>query len=462
MGPDPNSSVRNHLYRKTIQKLKDLRFQINLYLIIPLIFAGFSTLSLLVAYRLTRFYLDRNMAPEWPVAFWGIVLVVFTFACGFFTVKFLIDPVNKFVVKTQTMGVLRDIGAETSPPQVSVELNKFSRVFDQVSEILGKVEARELFPNIIGQSEAMRGVFNQIMRVAPTDSTVLVIGETGTGKELVADSTHKQSLRQGKPFVAINCAAIPEGLLESELFGHEKGAFTGANTRKPGKFEMAHEGTLFLDEIGDMPLETQAKVLRALEERQIQRVGGVNAMKVDVRFIAATNKELPELVEKGQFRQDLFYRLNVFAIYLPPLRERREDIPLIAEHFLQAAAPAKRLSSAAIQILMAYDWPGNVRELHNAIKSSVLMAGDEIEPVHLPGFISRNWQQIPPEPPSSTTPSRNLDHSLQEMEKKLIFQALTQSRGVQKKAAELLGIKERSLWHRLKKYDIDATSFKIR
>ncbi len=441
--------------------MKDIRFQINLYIIIPLIFAGFSTLSLLVAYRLTRFYLDRDMHPEWPIAFWGTLLVMFTFICGLITVKFLIDPVKRFVNKTQTMGVLRDIGAETDPPKNTAELHQFSRVFDQVSEILSKVEARELFPDIVGQSESMRSVFNQIMKVAPSDSTVLIIGETGTGKELVANSIHTHSRRQGKPFVAINCAAIPEGLLESELFGHEKGAFTGANSKKPGKFELAHEGTLFLDEIGDMPLETQAKVLRTLEERKIVRVGGVDAMKVDVRFIAATNKELPDLVKTNKFRQDLFYRLNVFAIYLPPLRERREDIALLAEHFLQASENPKKISSAAIQILMAYDWPGNVRELQNSIKSSCLMAPDMIGPFHLPSSITQSWHSMPADASLNSTGSQDLDRSLEEMEKRMIVQALNKSRGVQKQAAALLGIKERSLWHRLKKYNIDAASFKI-
>ncbi len=444
--------------------LKDLRFHINLYIIIPLIFAGCSTLSILVAYRLTRYYLDRNLPPEWPVAFWGIMIAIFTFGCGLFMVKFLIDPVRKFIDKTQTMGVLRDIDPPPPPP-VKGEMQKYSRVFEQVSQILSKVEARELFPEIVGQSEAMRGIFNQIMKVAPTNSTVLIVGETGTGKELVANSIHKHSLRQGAPFVAINCAAIPEGLLESELFGHEKGAFTGADRRKPGKFELAHKGTLFLDEIGEMPLETQAKVLRALEERKIERVGGIDPVDIDVRFIAATNKELPDLVGSGRFRQDLFYRLHVFAITLPPLRHRREDIPLLAEHFLQGADEPCRLSSAAIQALMAYDWPGNVRELKNAVKSSSLMAGDIIKPVHLPAFLSRNPQEHPAGmeiTPNARLPENSLDQQLRDLERRMIIQALTQTSGIQNQAAGLLGIKERSLWHRLKKYEIDASAFKIK
>jgi transcriptional regulator with GAF, ATPase, and Fis domain len=301
------------------------------------------------------------------------------------------------------------------------------------------------------------------MKVSPTSSTVLIIGETGTGKELVAKSIHKHSPRQGKPFIAINCAAIPEGLLENELFGHEKGAFTGADHKKMGKFEIAHEGTLFLDEIGDMPMETQAKVLRALEEKKIERVGSLTSRTVDVRFIAATNKELPAAVEQGEFRQDLYFRLNVFAVYLPPLKERREDIPLLAEHFLQDTDQDKRISSATIQTLMSYDWPGNVRELKNTIHSAALMAGPIIEPVHMPSYITQSWRQSPTPVSQQIHPhSQSLDQHLQEIEKRMIIQALTQSRGVQKQAATLLGIKERSLWHRLKKHEIDASSFKIR
>ena len=442
--------------------MKNIRLQFNLYIIIPVIFAGLSTLSILVAYRLTRFYLDRDLHPEWPVAFWGIMLVIFTFVCGLITVKFLIAPVQRFVNKTQTMGMLRDIDDDSGPAAKKAELHQFARVFDQVSEILSKVEARELFPDIVGQSATMRAVFNQIMKVAPSDSTVLIVGETGTGKELVANSIHRHSRRQGRPFVALNCAAIPEGLLENELFGHEKGAFTGAHSRKPGKFEAAHQGTLFLDEIGDMPLNIQAKVLRALEERKIERLGGVEPVGVDVRFIAATNKDLPALVEKEEFRQDLFYRLNVVVIYLPPLRKRREDIPIIAEHLLSTADGTKRFSSAAIHCLIAYDWPGNVRELQNAVRSSALMADETIEPVHLPAAVTMGYQQVPA-PNCGTAIDdaiQSMDQHLQEMEKRMIIQALNRSQGVQKKAALLLGIKERSLWHRLKKYDIDAALYK--
>jgi transcriptional regulator with GAF, ATPase, and Fis domain len=443
--------------------VKDIRININLYIIIPLIFAGLTVLSLLVSYQLTRHYVNQNLPPAWPVAFWGLLLVLFTFGCGLLVVRFLIEPVRRFVDKTETMGVLGDIdhGAAPTPQLAEAELNRFNRVFNQVTEILSKVEARELFPDIIGQSRAMRGVLNQILKVAPTDSVVLITGETGTGKELVANSIHRHSKRQGKPLLAMNCAAIPEGLLESELFGHEKGAFTGATGRRIGKLELAHEGTLFLDEIGDMPLETQAKVLRALEEKCIVRVGGANAIKVDVRFIAATNKDLADLVKKQIFRQDLYYRLNVFAIHLPPLKHRREDIPLLCEHFLHHLAPDKKLTSETIQLLMAYDWPGNVRELQNAMQSATVMAGPVIQPSHLPNIVGQCAPQaFATDPPVELSEPTDLGQRLYHFEKNMLIQALTQSRGVQKQAAQMLGIKERSLWHRLKKFDIDAGAFK--
>ncbi len=341
-------------------------------------------------------------------------------------------------------------------------------VFDQVTELLSKVEARQLFPDIIGQSKVMRGVLNQIVKVAPKDSTVLITGETGTGKELIARSIHQHSKRQDYPFVAINCAAIPEGLLESELFGHEKGAFTGANTKKPGKFELADRGTLFLDEIGDMPLETQAKVLRAIEENTIERVGAIKPIKVNVRFIAATNRNLEKMVESSLFRQDLYYRLNVFSILLPPLRQRREDIPLFAEKFLNEMGKDLHISSEALQLLMANDWPGNVRELRNALESAAVLAENRILPANLPVSIDRGRRISGSAMHSKKSPSEthgsgndsNLDMRIKNFERSSIVDALRQSGGVQIKAAMILGIKERSLWHRIKKYQINIADFK--
>jgi DNA-binding NtrC family response regulator len=440
--------------------MRDTRYHISLYITVPIIFSGFSALCILAAYRLTRFYLDNDLSPEWPLAFWGMVLVAISFFCGLVVVKVLIDPVRKFVGKTRNLGLVRNVTPSQEVPDTGSDMRHYAQIFDQVSDLLSKVEARELFPDIIGQSTAIRAVFNQIVKVAVTDTTVLLLGETGTGKELIANSIHDHSQRQGKPFMAINCAAIPAGLIESELFGHEKGAFTGADAKKPGKFELADSGTLFLDEIGDMPFETQIKLLRALENNRVERLGGVKPLKIDVRFITATHQNLPQLVQDGRFRQDLYYRLNVFVIKLPSLRERREDIPLLSEYFLRRCSNGeKQLSSPAMQILMTYDWPGNVRELKNAVESAALMAGHTIEPLHLPAGITH-----------SSTPSTDLgvwrsdssglDGRLREFERMIIIDALGQSKGIQAQAARLLGIKERSLWHRLKKHNIDASRFK--
>ena len=318
----------------------------------------------------------------------------------------------------------------------------------------------------MARAKSCAGVFNQIVKVAPRESTVLLTGETGTGKELIARSIHQHSRRQDKPFIAINCAAIPEGLLESELFGHEKGAFTGANSRKPGKLELADGGTLFLDEIGDMPLETQAKVLRSIEENTIERVGAIKPIKVNVRFIAATNRNLEKMVETGLFRQDLFYRLNVFPILLPPLRHRREDIPLLAEKFLNEMEKRPHISSESLQLLMTNDWPGNVRELKNALESAAVLAGNTILPSNLPFSFTRNEDISsapglqPDDHAGKTGGGTGLDQRIKSFERSIIVDALRRSGGVQVKAAAILGIKERSLWHRIKKHQINIAEFK--
>jgi transcriptional regulator with GAF, ATPase, and Fis domain len=302
----------------------------------------------------------------------------------------------------------------------------------------------------------MRNIFTQITKVAPTDSTVLISGESGTGKELIASSIYEHSLREGRPFVKINCVAIPEGLLESELFGHEKGSFTGAISQKKGKFEIADGGTIFLDEIGDMPLTTQAKLLRVLQEKEFERVGGTKPIRVDVRFIAATNKNLPQNIKEGSFRDDLYFRLNVFAIALPPLRERREDILLLANFFLSNFQKKVRLSPTVSQLLIGFSWPGNIRELKNVLEhASVLVEKDIIEPHHLPEIISRqNSMYIT----GNLHDNIALDDRLMIMGKEMILHALKTTGGVQIKAANILGINQRSLWHRIKKHGIDINT----
>jgi transcriptional regulator with PAS, ATPase and Fis domain len=445
--------------RRILALIQETRFQISPYLLIPAIFAGIALLCILVAYHVTRYYCSEGMAAEWPLAFWSTLLILFAFLCGFFIVKFLIDPVRRFVAKTQSLGIVKGDLEVPKPASRADGVDGFSYVFDQVSEILSKVESRELFPEIIGHSQPMRRVFNQILKVAPTDATVLIMGETGSGKELVARSIQQHSRRAKKPFIAINCAAIPQGLLESELFGHEKGAFTGAESRKLGKFEAADGGTIFMDEIGDMPLDTQAKLLRTLQESQIERIGSVTPIRVDVRIIAATNKDLAQMVKDGNFRQDLFFRLNVVTIGLPPLRLRREDIPLLADYFIRHQHKSIDLSPDSVQLLTAYHWPGNVRELKNAIESAAVMAADQIQPIHLPSPINQR-RRMDSEALNHRPLGDTLDERLREMEKTMIIDALSRSQGIQVKAAALLGIKERSLWHRIKKFGIETSEFK--
>ena len=319
-----------------------------------------------------------------------------------------------------------------------------------------ELEGRYSFANLIGSSPAFREVIGAIGEVCESKATVLITGESGTGKEMVARAIHFNSARKSAPFVAINCAAIPEGLLESELFGHVKGAFTGAVGNRIGRFLQAHGGTLFLDEVGDMPVTTQAKILRVLQERAFEPVGSTQTREVDVRLIAATNKDLQEAVRDRSFREDLFYRLNVFPIALPPLRDRVEDLPALVEHFIDqiGANIGKRISGfspPAIKAMGEYDWPGNIRELQNCIERSIIVAKTPVVDVaDLPSYLFRQREE---RVEAARIPS-SLDDELERIERRFILMALQKTQGVQVKAAELLGITERSLWHRVKKLGI--------
>ena len=322
-----------------------------------------------------------------------------------------------------------------------------------------KLQEEFSFHNIIGNSHEMRDVFEQVAQVARTDTTVLLRGESGTGKELIAEAIHYNSNRSEKPFIRVNCAAIPENLIESEFFGYEKGAFTGAVSRKKGRFEIADGGTIFLDEVGDLSPMTQVKLLRVLQEHTFERVGGTETLKVDVRIIAATNTDLEVLIEQNKFREDLYYRLNVFLIFLPPLRERRTDILLLADHFMlkygrKHGKAIKRISTPAIDMLMSYHWPGNVRELENCVERSVLVCEDQvIHSYHLPPTLQTAE--------SSNTVSRlSLEESVAAYEKELIQDALKTTRGNRAKAARLLESTERIIGYKITKYNIAVSRFK--
>jgi two-component system response regulator HydG len=311
---------------------------------------------------------------------------------------------------------------------------------------------------IIGTSEAMRRVFEAMALVAPTEATVLILGESGTGKELVAQAIHANSPRRAGPLITVNCAALPEALLESELFGHERGAFTGATNRRVGRFELAHGGTIFLDEVGDLTPAAQIRLLRVLQSQEFERVGGTETLKVDVRVIAATNKDLEAAVRAGTFREDLLYRLRVFPLTMPPLRERRDDIPLLTEHFLRRHAERHRrrlrgLTPRALDLLMRYDWPGNVRELEHMIERAVILArGEHITPEELPP----NIQAVSGAVEGSANQERPLPVglTLKEVERELICKTLERTGGNRTKAAEILGISRATLHNKLKEYGL--------
>lgn len=324
---------------------------------------------------------------------------------------------------------------------------------DENKRLRNELENKYRITNIIGNSNKMREVYQMISQVCKSNATVLVRGESGTGKELVANSVHYNSHRAKGPFVKVNCAAIPANLIESELFGHEKGAFTGAIKQKLGKFELAHKGTIFLDEIGSIGLDVQANLLRVLQEKEFERVGGQRTLKVDVRIVAATNKNLENAVEEGTFRGDLYYRLNVFPIYMPPLRERKTDILLLADYFLEKYTKEndkeiKRFSTPAIDMLMAYHWPGNVRELENCIERSVLLCdGGVVHSYHLPPTLQTGTE-------SDTLPELSLEDAVANLEKEMIIDALKNTRGNITSAAQILKTTVRKFAYKAKRFDI--------
>lgn len=332
------------------------------------------------------------------------------------------------------------------------------RLLDENIHLKEELKERYDFSHIIGTSGPMRQVFEQISRVASTNTTVLIRGESGTGKELIAHAIHYSSTRAKKPFIKVSCAALPDSLIESELFGYEKGAFTGAAARKKGRFDLADGGTLFLDEIGDINLSTQVKLLRVIQDREFERLGGTGPVKVNVRLVAATNSELEKAIATGTFREDLHYRLNVFSIFVPPLRERKTDILLLADHFLEKYAiehgkNIKRISTPAIDMLMAYHWPGNVRELQNIIERAVLVCdANVVHGHHLPPTLQTGEA-------SGTVTDTSLAEAVAAYEKDLVQDALKTTRGNRVKAAKLLDSTERIISYKVKKYRIDCRRF---
>ncbi|BDU74296.1 sigma-54-dependent Fis family transcriptional regulator [Mesoterricola silvestris] len=333
------------------------------------------------------------------------------------------------------------------------------RLLEENRTLRNELQERYEIRNLIGNSHVMRQVYEQVAQASPASTTVLIRGESGTGKELVARAIHYASPRSEKPFVKVSCGALPETLIESELFGVEPGAFTDARSRRPGRFELAHGGTLFLDEIGELSPSTQVKLLRVLQEREFERLGGVTAVKVDVRVVAATHRNLEAAIQDGTFREDLYYRLNVFDVFLPPLRDRSTDILLLADHFVEKFSVAqgkdvRRISNSAIDMLMAYHWPGNVRELENCIERAVLVCeGGVIHAHHLPPTLQTAEA-------SGTFLGSSLEEAVGSFERDLIQDALKSARGNRARAARLLQTTERILNYKTRKYGIAPERFK--
>lgn len=404
-------------------------------------------------------FFDFVRARETETNFFGTPVILNKRNIGFFG----IETASSVKVYSEDFTAFLTVIATMISQAVKVQseiAGEKEKLIEETSHLQKELREKYDFGNLIGNSGSMREIYAQIAQVARSNATVLLRGEGGTGKELIANALHYNSLRAKKPFVKVNCAALPDTLIESELFGFEKGAFSGANQRKKGRFESADGGTLFLDEIGDLPAPTQIKLLRVLQEREFERLGGTETIKVNVRLVAATNKNLEKEIAGGRFREDLFYRLNVFTIFLPPLRERKSDILLLAEHFLEKYERVhnkrvRRISTAAIDMLTAYHFPGNVRELENAIERAVLVCDEMVvHGHHLPPTLQTATV-------SDTVTKLTLNSAVAAFERDLIQDALKTTGGNCSQAAMLLDTTERIINYKIAKYEINPKRFRI-
>ena len=369
------------------------------------------------------------------------------------------DPVYPFDDDVRLLSIVGSMIIQyvKTRQEQSEEIARLKRTNEELRHTIGSSFKPR---NLVGNSGVMRDVYNLVDMVSKTSSTVLVRGESGIGKELFADALHYSSLRKDKPFIKVNCSALPDSLIESELFGHERGAFTGADVQRKGRFEMADGGSIFLDEIGDLPASTQVKLLRVIQERQFERLGSSKTISIDVRIIAATNRNLEKLIQEGKFREDLFYRINVFPIFVPPLRQRRNDIPALVDHFIdkfnkENGTKIKRITTSAINMLMVYSWPGNVRELENVIERACILSTDEVlHSYNLPPTLQTADS-------SDTSETGGLTAALDKIECQLIIEALTSTKGNMAQAAKNLDITERMLGIRVKKYKIEVWRYKV-
>ena len=401
---------------------------------------------------------ERPELPQQELSYLCVPIISNRKAVGAIGVDLKFKPDRDFDRYVKFLGVVASMVAQALKVQRLIESERQQLVAENI-HLRQELRERYDFSNIMGTSGPMRQVCEQIAQVARTNTTVLIRGESGTGKELIAHAIHYNSLRANKPFVKVSCAALPESLIESELFGYEKGAFTGAQARRKGRFELAESGTLFLDEIGDVNLGTQVKLLRVLQEREFERLGGTETIKSNVRLIASTHKDMEKMIADGELREDLYYRLNVFTIFVPPLRDRKSDLLLLSDHFLEKFSrehgkSIKRISTPAIDMLTSYHWPGNVRELENCLERAVLVCdGHVIHAHHLPPTLQTAEA-------SGTVTRVSLKDAVAAYEKDLMQDALKTTRGNRAKAARLLNTTERILNYQVEKYAIDWRRFK--
>ncbi len=395
---------------------------------------------------------SRKQEKGKKIAFFCVPIKLEGKTIGALSVDKRADPKNDFDANVRLLNVIATMVAQAVKLNKLVESDR-KQLTEENVRLRRELKTQFNIDNMVGRSNAMKEVYRLIEQVSNSNATVLLRGESGTGKDLVAHAIHYNSLRADKPFVKVNCTALPDTLLESELFGHEKGAFTGATERKLGRFERAHGGTIFLDEIGDFSLNLQVKLLRVIQFKEFERVGGLETIKTNVRIVVATHKNLEEQIKEGLFREDLYYRINVFPIYMPPLRDRKDDIMLLADHFLEKIAAENnkdisRISTPAIDMLTRYHWPGNIRELENCIERAVLLCNDDvIRSEHLPPSL----QMIKKD---GSVAKRSLTEIIENKERELIIDALKKFDGKQRKTAKELGISERILGYKIKKYNI--------
>ena len=401
---------------------------------------------------------ERPELPHQELSYVSVPIALEGKTVGAVSIDLLFKADRDYHRTVKFLGVVASMIAQAVKVHRLIESER-QRLLDENTHLRQELKERYDFSNLVGTSGPMRQVYEQVVQVARTNTTVMLRGESGTGKELIAHAIHYNSSRSKKPFIKVSCAALPQDLIESELFGYEKGAFTGAQAVKKGRFELAEGGTLFLDEVGELNVATQIKLLRVLQEREFERLGSTETIRANIRLVAATNKDLEKAIATGEFREDLYYRLNVFAIYVPPLRERKADITLLADHFVEKFAhehgkKVKRISTPAIDMLASYHWPGNVRELANAVERAVVVCeGQVLHAHHLPPTLQTAEA-------SGTVQTTSLGESIEAFEKDALRDALKSARGNRAKAARLLSTTERIFNYRVRKYGIDWRRFK--